>query len=40
MKGDYKGIDYEKLIPILISSIQELSTKVTELERKVNDTRG
>jgi len=40
MKGDYKGIDYEKLIPILISSIQELSTKVKELERKVNDTRG
>ena len=38
MKYDYKGIDYEKIIPILISSIKELSNKVETLEEKLNDT--
>ena len=35
-QSDY-SLDYTKLIPILINSIQELSTKVEELESKINE---
>ena len=34
MKGGYKGIKYEKLIPFLIDSIQQLTKRVEELEGK------
>ena len=35
-ESDY-SLDYVKLIPILINSIQELSAKVEELESKINE---
>ena len=35
-QSDY-ALDYTKLIPILINSIQELSAKVEELESKINE---
>ena len=35
-QSDY-SLDYTKLIPILINSIQELSAKVEELESKINE---
>lgn len=34
--GEYLGIDYIKLVPYLIQSIKELSSKVIELESKIN----
>jgi hypothetical protein len=33
MKGDYKGIKYDKIVPLLISSIKELTKRVEELEK-------
>ncbi|MFW6226080.1 MAG: tail fiber domain-containing protein, partial [bacterium] len=33
-KGKYKGVDYEKLIPILLSSIKELNEKIEKLSNK------
>jgi len=33
MKDDYKGINYEKIVPLLISSIQQLTKRVEELEQ-------
>jgi hypothetical protein len=33
--GDYLGIRYEKLVPVLIESIKELSARVRELENKL-----
>ena len=32
--GEYKGVDYEKLIPILISAVKELSNEIKELKKK------
>ena len=34
MKDGYKGIKYEKVIPFLIDSIQQLTRRVEELEDK------
>ena len=34
MKDGYKGIKYEKIIPFLIDSIQQLTKRVEELEDK------
>ena len=34
MKQDYKGINYESLVPLLISSIKELTKRIEELENK------
>ena len=34
-KRDFKHIDYKSFVPYLIKAIQELSTKVEELERKL-----
>tara|TARA_R100000030_G_scaffold12497_1_gene8351 strand:- start:401 stop:2308 length:1908 start_codon:yes stop_codon:yes gene_type:complete len=34
MKQDYKGINYESLVPLLISSIKELTKRVEELEER------
>ena len=31
------GIKYARLVPVLVNAIKELSTKVTELEAKLND---
>jgi hypothetical protein len=33
-ENGYKAVDYEKIIPLLIESIKELSAKVKELENK------
>ena len=32
----YKGVDYAKLVPLLIESIRELKQKITELENRLN----
>jgi hypothetical protein len=32
----YKGVDYAKLVPLLIESIRELKEKITELENRLN----
>ena len=32
----YQGVDYSKLVPILIKSIQELQAKIVTLESKIN----
>lgn len=34
--GEYKFVRYDRLIPVLISAIQELTTRVKELEEKEN----
>ena len=34
--GQYKGVDYEMIVPYLISAIQELNKKVEELENELN----
>lgn len=33
MKGGYKGINYESLVPLLVQSIQELTERIEELEK-------
>jgi len=33
----YKAVRYEKLVPLLIEAIKELSSKVDSLEQKLND---
>ena len=33
-ENGYLAVDYEKIIPILIQSIKELSQKIKELENK------
>ena len=33
-KPIYQGVDYSKLVPILLKSIQELEQRVKELENK------
>ena len=33
--GGYKGVQYDKLIPLLIESIKELSKKTKKLEREL-----
>ena len=35
MKGGYYGVKYEKLTPILVEAIKELSAKVADLEKKL-----
>ena len=35
MKGGYYGVRYEKLTPILVEAIKELSAKVADLEKKL-----
>lgn len=35
----YKGVDYAKLVPLLIESIKELQQKVVELENRLNSPR-
>lgn len=34
--GEYKGIDYIKLVPILIGAIKELNEEINELKNKIN----
>lgn len=36
-KRDFKHIDYKSFVPYLIKAVQELSTKVEQLERKLNN---
>ena len=33
----YKGVRYEKLVPLLIEAIKELNHKVSSLEDKLNN---
>ena len=35
-KHDYKHVAYDRLVPVLIEAIKELSNKVEELEKRVN----
>jgi hypothetical protein len=37
MKNKYLGVKYEKIVPLLIEGIKELSQKIDELEKKLND---
>jgi hypothetical protein len=33
-KPQYQGVDYSKLVPILVKSIQELKAEIDELKNK------
>jgi hypothetical protein len=35
--GKYKTVLYDRLVPLLIQGIKELSLKVTDLENKLNN---
>ena len=37
MEGGYYGVQYEKLTPVLVEAIKELTKKVEELEKKLLD---
>jgi len=36
-KDGYLGVDYERIIPLLIESIKELTDKVNKLETKLSE---
>ena len=35
-KNGYLGVDYKRLVPLLIESVKELKEEVEELKKKVN----
>ncbi len=39
-KDGYKGVDYAKLVPLLIEAIKEQNKKIEELERRLNQQRN
>ena len=40
MKGGYKGVRYERLIPLLIESIKEQAGRIDKLESEIEELKN